>query len=465
MTVKMIAAGLIAAAGLAQAAVAAPLEIGIGTHFGHSAGNLTIVQGFYPSPAGLGSIRDDVSWGQSEFVQNQITLRDGGPKLQNLLRTPKLTIPRPMLILSYANQYYDGGGRPTSDQGRDAFARFAGTILPYFPSTAYVEIGNEWNIGDVGRGMAADYTKLVKAAIPAIRRLDKPRPKIIVGALADDYPDWAFAKQLIAGGALDGVDGLSVHLYNHCKAPATQVTAEEMGNRLDTLRHQMGDAYANLPIYVTEFGWPVKGSCPVSEQIGALNTLRFLLEASGRPGVGGVWIYDMLNDGTLDTADTRESSFGLVRQTKEISNTGNAALWGDPNFPVISDEALAAATKPMGCVMKDPLVKQIGLRPQTIAKTSHLNSAVFNDDGKQAIVIWSPTTYPATTPSGSIKVYGADGNALSARTVCGGVAGGAITSATSDGANGILHFTLDGGHPLVIEVAGSSSVTAVELQD
>lgn len=460
MNAKMIAACWIAAAGLTQGAIAAPLEIGIGTHFGHSAGNLTIARSFYPSPAGLASIRDDISWGQSEFVQNQITLRDGGPKLQNLLNRAIPSITRPMLVLGYANPYYDGGARPTSDQARSAFATFASTILPNFSSAAYVEIGNEWNLGD-GRSMAADYTRLVKAAIPAIRSLAAPKPKIIVGALADDYKDWAFAKQLIAGGALDGADGLSVHLYNHCMSP-DKITAEEMANRLDTLRLHMGDAYANMPIYVTEFGWPVKGACPVSEQVGALNTLRFLLEASNRPGVGGVWIYDMLNDGTLATADTRESSFGLVRQTTEITNTGNAVLW---NFPLIPESSIAAATKPMGCVMKDPLVKLIAQRPQTIAKTNYLSSAVFNDNGKQAIVIWSLATYPATPPSGSIKVYGADGNALNARTVCGGVSGGAITSASSDGENGTLHFNLDGGHPLVIEVDGSSSVTAVELQD
>ena len=468
MNLQMIAATLLAASSFALPAVAAPLEIGIGTHFGHNSGNLTIARGFYgtvtePSTAGLVSVRDDISWGQSEIVKDQITLRDGGPKLKNLL-TVIPTISRPMLILNHTNQYYDGGGRITSDEGRAAFSRFAATILPNFPTAAYVEIGNEWNLTSVGAAMAADYTKLVKATIPVIKALDAPKPKVIVGALADDYPDWAFARQLIAGGALDGADGLSVHLYNHCMGTPTKITAEEMAARLDALHLHMGDAYANTPIYVTEFGWPVapgSNGCAVAEDVGGLNTLRFLLEASVRPWIGGVWIYEMMNNGTPETENTRYNSFGLVRQTSEIAITGNALS----TFVSISDASVAAATKPMGCVMKDPLTKLIGLRPQTISNDGNLRSAVFNDNGTQAIVIWNATTYPATVPGGSIKVYGANAGSLVARSVCGGVSGGVITSVSNSGADGTLNFNLDGGRPLVIEVAAGAVVTSVDLHD
>ena len=67
----------------------------------------------------------------------------------------------------------------------------------------------------------------------------------------------------------------------------------------------------NLPIYVTEAGWPVhSGRHGVSEQTSAEYLQQFMLLAKARPWIAGVWWYDLFDDG--DDAADKEHRFGLI---------------------------------------------------------------------------------------------------------------------------------------------------------
>lgn len=441
-------------------AAAAPMEIGVGTHFGHNKANLTVTKDFLTA-SGIQSIRDDVSWGMSEDAKGVLAVRDGTIKLRQAIgQLPTMT--KPVYVFGYGNNLYDGGGLAKSPAALAAYARFVSTILPQMPyySTAYVELWNEWNIGAgskpfVRSGVAQDYTNLVLAAAPAVRKA-APKAKILVGSLAEDFPDWTFAKSLIKQGALDAGDGLSVHVYNHCG----RAGSDEAIARLDTLRGYMVSAgKGSKPIYVTEFGWPSNtGSCGIAEADGALYTLRFLMEASTREWIGGVWLYELLESGT-DPAD-RESRFGVVRLVPGITNNTTAAITAPSAIPATT---LASATKPMGCVMKS-MTKLIAQRPLKVASGGGLRAALFSDGTRRVVGVWNATTTPLIVPKGTLTLNGTVGNTFNPLAVC-NVTGGTMVKSAATSSSASFAFTLKSGAPLLLELGANASISGIEIKE
>ncbi|RZT04591.1 hypothetical protein SAMN05216319_3622 [Duganella sp. CF402] len=441
--------------------VAQPMEVGVAVHFGHNRGNLALTQDFV-AKSGFVSVRSDVSWGMSENASGVLGLRDGSLLLRNaMLQLP--TVTRPVYIFAYGNALYDGGGQPSTPAGYAAYSRFTSTILPQLPNfnSSYVELWNEWNLGAgtkpaVRTGSVVDYSAMVKVAAPAVRKV-APGAKILVGALADDFPDWTFAKGMLSQGALDVADGLSVHIYNHCAG--TKVGSDEAMGRLDALRGYMVAAGKGAkPIYVTEFGWPsnTAGTCGVPEMDGALYTVRFLLEASTRNWLGGIWLYELL-EGGLDPAD-RESHFGAYRMT-EIPNSRDAVLKATPILP----EVTAAATKPIGCVVTS-VAKLIGNRPVLTSSAGALRSALYDDGTRRMVALWNASTKPLVAPTGTLNVTGGKGGAINPLALC-GVAGGSYVQKSATATGTSFGFTLKGGAPLLLEFPSSTAITGIEVRE
>lgn len=440
-------------------AIAEPMEVGLATHFGHNRGNLALTQEFIAA-SGLQSLRNDVGWGMVEDAQGVFALRDGALVLRNaMLQLP--TVTRPVYIFDYGNARYDGGGHLSTPAGYAAYTRFVSTMLPQMPNykTSYVELWNEWNIGSgskpvVRTGSVENYTALVKVAGPAAKKI-APAAKILVGALGDDFPDWQFAKGMMKLGAMNVADGLSVHIYNHCgKAGSDEALA-----RLDKLRGYMVAAgYSAKPIYVTEFGWPsnTAGSCGIPENDGALYALRFLLEASTRNWLGGVWMYELLEGGT-DPAD-RESHFGAMRMNA-IPNSRDAVLKATPIAPAV----IAAATKPIGCVVKK-VAKIIGGRPALTSSAGSLRSALYVDGNRRVIALWNVSTKPLLSPTGTLTITGGKGGAINPLAVC-GVTAGTYSSTASTATGSSYGFTLQGGLPLLLEWSTPTAISAIEVRE
>jgi hypothetical protein len=69
----------------------------------------------------------------------------------------------------------------------------------------------------------------------------------------------------------------------------------------------------NIPIYVSEIGWPTStGGDGVTEDMAAAYLQRFMLLARCRSSIAGVWWYDLQDDGS-DPSNV-ENGFGLLRQ-------------------------------------------------------------------------------------------------------------------------------------------------------
>jgi len=104
-------------------------------------------------------------------------------------------------------------------------------------------------------GTADDYMKLVVETSNALRN-SGTKAKIVVGGLADDLPDWPFARALVQKGILKYADAFSVHLYNY--SAGDRAVPQEMIDRLTRLQEilRAGNGGKDYPILITEMGGP-----------------------------------------------------------------------------------------------------------------------------------------------------------------------------------------------------------------
>lgn len=303
-----------------------PYVVGAATHFALDG----IVTDYNPAKSakiiadnGVASFRDDLFWNQ---VSPDWDLK-GIHLPASLSAFEALSTARPLLILNNGNPAVAETSPPVTDKGRSAFADFAArAVTATLATNPIVEIWNEWNLTAApagtpagarltGAGNAADtraslyYAQLATSATAAIKAA-APRSTVLVGAAGDD-PDWAWSTDIVRRGALQQADGLSVHLYNHCLAPANR-TAGELLDRLDRLQTAASTAVGGkvVPMYITEWGWPGgTDTCSVPAAQIADNVGQFLLRSAATPYVMGSWIYQIKDTGT--SASNLQDNFGL----------------------------------------------------------------------------------------------------------------------------------------------------------
>lgn len=362
MMFHLIAAILLGAAPLMSSAE--PLAIGVQTHFAFDSPG-TDVNAFrsWMQRAGFASSRDEMFWGHVEDRTGALELRRGAQRTQQVWAS----MPRPfagLLILDYGHPTYDSGGQPKSDSARSAFARYAGFVASQSrPHVRWVEVWNEWNMPGPPEGEAKEYVDLVRATY---RKLKAEHPGIVVltGSSGEDFPDWRWMRQAISHGLLAHTDGVAVHLYNHC-ARADLVGSDDLAARLDALHRIVSAAgYPQMPLFVTEVGWPThRGHCGITETAAAAHSLRFLLEASVRPWIAGVWFYEMQDGG--DDPHNREHRFGLLRRD--------------------------GTEKPAGCALREFGAK-VAERPFAFLRGNAVGTVGFRNGQSDRWLLWSRGT-------------------------------------------------------------------------
>ncbi|WP_234681969.1 glycoside hydrolase family protein [Bradyrhizobium monzae] len=298
--------------------------IGVGVHFGIGG-----EYGYSPQKSALilrsdafDSVRDDLAWSLFRAGPGigDTTIQAREPvKLFDFLDQ---TQARPLLILGHPNPLVPDGQPPLTDVGRKSFAEFAAkAVQTTAKRNPIYEIWNEWNMNAVlgrpflvGEGDPSDpraashYSALAKEALAKIRSV-APKAQVLVGAVGMD-PDWKWTMALLRSGALEGASGLSVHLYNHCEREVSNRSAEAAIRQISTLRQLLDSSGSNIPIYVTEVGWPTTSkTCPISTQTAANNIAQFLLWMAATPWLKGAWIYEMKDQGPDPAA--LEDNFGL----------------------------------------------------------------------------------------------------------------------------------------------------------
>jgi beta-glucosidase/6-phospho-beta-glucosidase/beta-galactosidase len=148
-------------------------KVGTTTHFAQAKGdlphNIEMMQ-----HAGIRWIRDEAYWSQIETEKGRLEMPEMYDRYVRGVAEAGLS---PLMLLTYGNRFYDGGGKPISDEARAGFIRHAQFVAEHFKGLipAY-QVWNEWDIGigTAGRvpGTPPDYVKLLSEVYPALKEID-----------------------------------------------------------------------------------------------------------------------------------------------------------------------------------------------------------------------------------------------------------------------------------------------------
>lgn len=302
------------------------------------------------------TFRDEVLWSRVETEAGKLVFPSSLQDLDGLVSAVRQQGHRPLLVLDYGNRLYEPNGMITTPEGIAAFCRYARFIVQHFKGRVdQFEIWNEWNIGTGWttrprpKGPAEQYVNLLRAAYAAVKA-ENPAATVIGGVTEGVDIPWVqtFGK----AGGFAYLDVFSVHPYvfwtvkprpdaprdlrtsqslrqlyelapallarsAHAANSFTPVpsTPEDAMAKLDTLKANIDQFSPNrtISVYVTEMGWPTNaGQYGVSETTAAAYAQRFLLLARSRAWIGGVWWYDLFDDGS--DPNEKEDRYGLLRQ-------------------------------------------------------------------------------------------------------------------------------------------------------
>jgi hypothetical protein len=405
--------------------------VGVNTHFGFG-GTRTNADLFrtWNAEARLTSSRDNMFWSHVESTGPGILQMRVEPRNTQTVWNSMASTVEPLLALGQSNRYYDSGGQPKSDAAVAGFTRYADWVVSQTPLVQMVEVWNEWNINagvslsGGSQGDPVDYARLATATTRVLKA-SHPEVKVLVGSIAND--DWAWTSAAIQAGMLEDADGISVHLYNHCVSPQN-VGADRAIAKADELRRLVDNAgKPGLPIYVTEFGWPnnINGDCPTTEQDTAVHAARFLLEASLRDWLAGVWFHEF-QDGGTDLID-REQHYGLMRYD--------------------------GTEKPAGCAVRT-LAAMIAKRPKSVTRVSGVTMARFANGTTDRWIVWASQSTVYSVGNAQVQLAAQSGSALPQPTTVCTVTGGTLSATTA---------TLSGKNLFVIDLPASETITMQPL--
>ncbi len=234
-------------------------------------------------------------------------------------------------------RYADGSGKHWNKYWKPAnfqnYADFAKKIVTRYQAKG-VHAYEVWNEPNYSRfwpsgPSAADYTKLLKVAYPAIKAAD-PASTVLMGGLSRN--DYGFLRAMYAAGAKGYFDAAAVHPYTNkvdpttCwNAPGTTTKSIDAFCGIESVRAVMvnnGDAAKN--IWLTEFGWATASSAAngVSEATQADYLTKAFTKLDSYPYVTHAFWYSMRNLywSNNDPTDV-EANYGLVRVDSSLKQS------------------------------------------------------------------------------------------------------------------------------------------------
>lgn len=288
-----------------------PEGVGINIHFarGHEK-DLDLI-----AAAGIKVVRADFHWDQIEHYQGVYDWSAYDELIENLAKRGL----RPLFILAYSNALYEESTpklwqntwpyneimSPHRPGSVAAFARWsAEAARRYRKYNVMWEIWNEPNIKFwKPTPNVADYARLALATCTAIHAAD-PGSTVIAPASAG-FP-WDFLEGLFKAGALNCLDGVSVHPY---RTSAPEVAVNDYA-RLRKLVDQYTPPTRKQPIPILSGEWgyaTIKRGLPLQDQADYAVRMQLSNLMYGIPL--SIW-YDWKNDGT--DWNNHEHNFGIV---------------------------------------------------------------------------------------------------------------------------------------------------------
>lgn len=295
--------------GIAKTPSSNPFMIGIMTHTPTDEGVRLIKKG------GIAWVRDEMYWSDIEKTKGKLALTKENERYINQLFKAGI---QPLLVLDYSNEFYDHGTYPSSSQAIQAFVNYCTFIARCFKGKIHAyEIWNEWNGGcgmrkEDGYGEPEGYVALLKQVYPALKKID-PSLVILAGGMADSGSNWSnpWLEKACKLGMLDYCDGLSIHPYCFSEGHEQGIPEKRFIERCKSIFKILKSYKLNMPVYITEIGWPTHDHKNGSSTIESANYLaRTYLLSATIPQIKGVWWYDWKDDG-LDPKE-QEHNFGIV---------------------------------------------------------------------------------------------------------------------------------------------------------
>ncbi len=257
---------------------------------------------------GFGHLRDELSWGGVELEKGQLAIPAGPSAYLAEARAHGIA---PLVILDYANRFYDNHGFPNSPEAVAGFARYAEFMARELADRVTDwEVWNEWSGGCGMRDRPGEHTpemyaQLLRATYPAVRR---GNPQATVVGIGGEHSKHHLAQiEGMMRGAPEAMDAFSVHSYRY---PATP-EATDLAGEIQHVAQLAKDCGTTERVWITEIGWPTHvGPRGVDETTQARMFVRSLAQLWGTGKVDRVYWYDFKNDG--HQRDYNENNFGVV---------------------------------------------------------------------------------------------------------------------------------------------------------
>jgi hypothetical protein len=276
-----------------------PIPEGLGVNIHFYQGNekdLAMIES-----SGMGIIRMDISWNGAEKAPGAYDFSH----YDHLVGDMEARGIRILFIIDYGNELYDGGLAPSSEECRQASARFCAALAERYASKRIIwELWNEPTLDHFWKPEpnVDAYMAWCHAVVPAIREAD---PKACIIAPAVSGVDRNFLRKCFERGLLELVDGISVHPYrSHEKGPESALKEYEALQKL--IDEMTPSGRGPIPIISGEWGYTTKELSP--ELQGKYLARQWLANLSVGIPVS-IW-YDWHDDG--QDPEEREHHFGTV---------------------------------------------------------------------------------------------------------------------------------------------------------
>jgi polysaccharide biosynthesis protein PslG len=301
----------------ARAADEPPFVVGVGRSIHDSDGVTQTGVASALAWLGVGSVRLDAPWKMIETAPGRYAI----PRwLDDAVDTARARGIEPLLILAYGHPLY-GNDKPRTREAIEAFSRYAAFVVEHFKGrVGLYDLWNEWDAhtGGTTEGSPDDYVALARVAYPAIKAANRDAV-VLSGGISSLGLGQGWVERFVSLDGLSYVDGVSVHPYNFDRAGAS--TPEAAIATLERVHAALGAAAK--PIYVTEMGYPAyTGKGGVSAETAAADVARFVLLASARPYVAGVWWYCLRDQGK--DRGNKEHNFGVLDNAFAAKPAGQA---------------------------------------------------------------------------------------------------------------------------------------------
>lgn len=277
-----------------------PNNFGVNIHFRGELDDLDLI-----AKAGFNYIRMDLTWGAIEKEKGVYEFEEiGYDALTEGCLKRDINI---LYILDYSNGLYESDSSVRTEEGREAFAKFAETAAKRYSGKGILwEIWNEPNLEHFWSPQPSveDYCALVEATAPRIKEAD-PSGLVVAPATSGIPIDWL--EKCFKKGLLNWIDALSVHPYRP-QPPETVI--EDYENLRDLISSYAPNA-KEIPIISGEWGYSLINwdKSRLSEEQQAQYLARMFLVNLYEGIPVSIW-YDWNDDGT--DPDEREHHFGTM---------------------------------------------------------------------------------------------------------------------------------------------------------